>query len=110
SIRNAQPSGGVSMLLQRLNFGAAVFLAFALACSDDDSSRITAQRSPSASVAASSSADPRHAMDHNDQIKWGPAPPIFPPGAQFAVVQGDPSVAGQIFTVRVAFTNAYVLA
>ena len=96
-------------MLQRLNFGAAVCLALTLACSDDDSGRITAQRSPTASVAANSSAGASHAMDHDDQIKFGPAPPIFPPGAQFAVVQGDPSVAGQIFTVRLRFPNGYVL-
>ena len=48
-------------------------------------------------------------MGRDDQIQWGPAPPIFPAGAQFAVVQGDPSVAGQIFTVRLRFPNGYVL-
>ena len=97
------------MLLQHLNIGAAVFLAFMVACSDDDSGRITAQRMASASVAANSPARASQAMDHNDQIKFGPAPAIFPPGAEFAVVQGDPSVAGQIFTVRLRFPNGYVL-
>lgn len=24
------------------------------------------------------------------ELKWGPAPAIFPPGAQMAVLQGDP--------------------
>jgi hypothetical protein len=48
-------------------------------------------------------------MGRDNQIQWGPAPPIFPAGAQFAVVQGDPSVAGQIFTVRLRFPNGYVL-
>ena len=97
------------MLLQRLNFGAAVFVALTLACSDDDSSRITAQRLPTASLATANVAPANHAMDQDDQIKWGPAPAIFPPGAQFAVVQGDPSVAGQIFTVRLRFPNGYIL-
>jgi hypothetical protein len=48
-------------------------------------------------------------MGHDNQVVWGPAPPIFPRGAQFAVVQGDPSVAGQIFTVRLRFPNGYIL-
>jgi hypothetical protein len=48
-------------------------------------------------------------MGSDNRIQWGPAPPIFPAGAQFAVVQGDPSVAGQIFTVRLRFPNGYVL-
>ena len=41
--------------------------------------------------------------------RWGPAPPIFPAGAQFAVVQGDPSMAGDVFTVRLRFPNGYIL-
>jgi quercetin dioxygenase-like cupin family protein len=48
-------------------------------------------------------------MGQDDQLQWGPAPPIFPPGAQFAVVQGDPSVAGALFTVRLRFPNGYIL-
>src|SRR5438270_7609511 len=28
-----------------------------------------------------------------DQVKWGPAPPFVPPGAQIAVVEGDPMAA-----------------
>jgi quercetin dioxygenase-like cupin family protein len=98
-------------MLQRLSFGAALVAMFALAaCSNDDgSSRITAQGVKTASAAESHSVASVHRMDHDDQIHWGPAPPIFPAGAQFAVVQGDPSVAGQIFTVRLRFPNGYVL-
>ena len=33
-------------------------------------------------------------------LKWGAAPPVFEPGAQMAVLQGDPSKAGEEFTVR----------
>ena len=40
-------------------------------------------------------------------VKWSPAPPVFEPGAQFAVVQGDPSKAGEEFTVRLRFPNGY---
>jgi hypothetical protein len=29
-----------------------------------------------------------------EDIKWGPAPPAIPPGAQVAVVAGDPSKEG----------------
>jgi quercetin dioxygenase-like cupin family protein len=39
-------------------------------------------------------------------IKWGPAPAIFPTGAQMAVMQGDPSGTG-LFTVRLRFPNGY---
>ena len=95
------------MLLQRLNNGAALLLAGVIAaCSSGDSSKITAQ-TPTAS--ANRSAGSHDEMDHNTQINWGPAPAVFPPGAQFAVVQGDPSVAGAIFTVRLRFPNGYIL-
>jgi len=99
------------MLLHGFNPGAAVFVALALvACSDSDTGRITAQRPGAAVTSAQRSEGASHAMGHNDQINWGPAPPIFPPGAQFAVLQGDPSVAGEVFTVRLLFPNGYVLA
>jgi quercetin dioxygenase-like cupin family protein len=49
-------------------------------------------------------------MQHHTELSWGPAPAIFPPGAQFAVVEGDPSAAGEVFTVRLLFPNDYVLA
>ena len=51
--------------------------------------------------------------DHHEQnggdIKFGPAPAVFPAGAEMAVLQGDPSVAGAIFTVRLRFPNGYIL-
>jgi hypothetical protein len=30
-----------------------------------------------------------------DAIKWGPAPPVFAPGMQFAVISGDPYGSGE---------------
>ena len=97
------------MLLQHKLLGAAV-LAVAVtlsACSDGDGG-ITA-RGPRSAEAAVVQPALSKGMNHDTQVLWGPAPPIFPPGAQFAVVQGDPSVAGQIFTVRLRFPNGYVL-
>jgi len=38
--------------------------------------------------------------------QWGPAPSVFPPGAEFAVMQGDPSKA-EPFTVRLRLPNGY---
>jgi quercetin dioxygenase-like cupin family protein len=40
------------------------------------------------------------------QLKWGPAPANFPPGAQLAVLQGDPTGTG-LFTVRLKMPNGY---
>jgi len=41
-----------------------------------------------------------------DKIQWGPAPAIFPSGAQFAVLAGDPGKAGP-FTVRLKLPDGY---
>jgi mannose-6-phosphate isomerase-like protein (cupin superfamily) len=40
------------------------------------------------------------------QLNWGPAPANFPPGAQLAVLQGDPAGTG-LFTVRLKKPNVY---
>jgi quercetin dioxygenase-like cupin family protein len=40
------------------------------------------------------------------QLNWGPAPANFPPGAQLAVLQGDPTGTG-LFTVRLKMPNGY---
>jgi len=39
-------------------------------------------------------------------LQWGPAPPVFPPGAKMAVVSGDPSKAG-LFTVELSLPDGY---
>jgi hypothetical protein len=35
-----------------------------------------------------------------DTIPWGPAPPVVRPGAQFAVLEGDPTASTGDFTIR----------
>lgn len=42
-------------------------------------------------------------------VTWGPAPAVFEPGAQMAVLQGDPSQGGP-FTVRLRFPDGYKVA
>lgn len=42
------------------------------------------------------------------EVKWGPAPAIFPAGAKLAVLQGDPSKPVPV-TVRLDFPNGYIL-
>jgi quercetin dioxygenase-like cupin family protein len=41
-------------------------------------------------------------------IKWGPAPPSFPPGAQVAVLYGDPSKEG-MFVLRMKVPKDYYI-
>jgi hypothetical protein len=45
-----------------------------------------------------------------DALKWGPAPPALPPGAEAAILSGDPAVAGQPFTIRLKFPDGYAIA
>jgi quercetin dioxygenase-like cupin family protein len=98
------------MQLPRMILGIALLAAVAgTACSDGASSKLTAQGAHGASSGPSRSEGVEHAMQNSDNLSWGPAPAIFPPGAMFAVVQGNPSVAGEIFTVRLRFPNGYIL-
>ena len=41
-------------------------------------------------------------------ITWGPAPPFFPAGARFAVLQGDPGQTG-VYTVRLEMPAGYTI-
>ena len=57
--------------------------------------------------------DGHEGHEHHEQnggdIVFGPAPAVFPAGAEMAVLQGDPSVPGAIFTVRLRFPDGYVI-
>jgi hypothetical protein len=44
-----------------------------------------------------------------EQIRWAPAPPVLPPGAEIAVLSGDPSREG-LFVVRLRFPPGYEIA
>ena len=39
-------------------------------------------------------------------LQWGPAPPVFPKGAQMAVVSGDPGKAGE-FVIQLSMPAGY---
>jgi len=45
-----------------------------------------------------------------DQIKFGPAPPTLPAGAQLAVLEGDPGSSSGDFTVRLKMPDGYRIA
>jgi quercetin dioxygenase-like cupin family protein len=49
----------------------------------------------------------KHVMVAASEVKWGPAPPSLPPGAQLGVLDGDPAVAGKPFVVRIKFPDGY---
>jgi len=43
------------------------------------------------------------------EVKWGPAPPSLPKGAEFALVSGNPAQAGP-FVIRLKFPAGYKVA
>jgi quercetin dioxygenase-like cupin family protein len=45
-----------------------------------------------------------------DQVKWGPAPPFVPPGAQLAVLEGDPMASSGDYTIRIKMPAGYKIA
>src|SRR5947208_8616919 len=49
-----------------------------------------------------------HAQMNSDDLKWGPAPAVFPKGAQMAVLSGDPGKTG-LFTVRLKMPAGYAI-
>ena len=42
-----------------------------------------------------------------DTIPWGPAPPVVRPGAQFAVLEGDPTASSGDFTIRLKMPDGF---
>jgi quercetin dioxygenase-like cupin family protein len=51
-----------------------------------------------------------HAIVSLAETKWGPAPPSLPPGAQLAVLEGDPRTKGATYTIRAKFADGYRIA
>jgi quercetin dioxygenase-like cupin family protein len=57
-----------------------------------------------ASVSAIAADD--HTAVSADQLKWGPAPPAFPKGAQISVLAGDPTKEG-LYVIRLKLPAGY---
>lgn len=49
---------------------------------------------------------PAAAQVNDTDLKWGPAPPVLPAGAQAAMLAGDPSKPG-IFVIRIRMPAGY---
>jgi quercetin dioxygenase-like cupin family protein len=54
------------------------------------------------------SAETHHTVVSADAVKWGPAPPSLPPGAQAAVLLGHPAKEGP-FVLRLKFPAGFVV-
>ncbi len=57
----------------------------------------------------SAKTEAKHAYTPQD-LQWGAPPPFVPPGAQVAVLEGDPTASTGDFTVRVKAPDGYVIA
>jgi len=53
-------------------------------------------------------AEAHHTVVSADAIKWGPAPPSLPPGAQAAILLGSPAKEGP-FVIRLKFPAGYIV-
>jgi quercetin dioxygenase-like cupin family protein len=51
--------------------------------------------------------DKDHVVVRPDAIKWVPAPPSLPPGAQIAVLVGDPGKPGLPYAIRAKLPDGY---
>ena len=65
--------------------------------------------SRSTRAAVDQTAPPRHSFTP-DQIPFGPVPPFLNPGAQLAVLEGDPSASSGDYTVRLKMPDGYRIA
>jgi hypothetical protein len=50
---------------------------------------------------------PLHIVVSPDSVKWGPASPKLPPGAQFAILMGDPSKPDAPYVFRAKLPDGY---
>jgi hypothetical protein len=57
-------------------------------------------------------AQPTHAQNTftPDQVKYGPAPAFMQPGAQLAVLEGDPMASSGDYTIRLKMPDGYKIA
>ena len=53
---------------------------------------------------------PGPVLQRREQMKFGPPPPALPPGATVAVIEGDPSASGKLFTLRIRVPDGYRIA
>jgi hypothetical protein len=83
-----------------------IVIACLLLCAFAVAQTSSAKPATKKAQAAAKSAPAKKLVWNPDEIQWGPAPPSLPPGAQLAVLEGDPSKPG-LFTIRVKAPDGY---
>ena len=92
----------------RLDSRSLVVATLVLAGSIGLAAQAPAKKAAAPAKAAPAAA-PAHSMATPAEMKWGPAPPSLPAGAQLAVLDGDPGKAVP-FTMRLKMPDGYKVA
>jgi anti-sigma factor ChrR (cupin superfamily) len=92
------------MSMRRVRSTLIVLAAAATIAAGTAGAQTAEKAKPAAKPAA---AAPKHVMVSPSDVKWGPGPPSLPPGAQMAVLDGDPAMAGKPFVIRAKFPDGY---
>lgn len=66
-------------------------------------------QNPTAQQPNAASHQAHHALFTGSDLKWNPGPGSLPPGAQFAVLEGNPAQPGP-FTIRLRLPDGYQIA
>ncbi|MFD0362690.1 cupin domain-containing protein [Nocardia sp. GCM10030253] len=80
----------------------AMLAAFVAGCSSDDETT----SAPQATTNAQAAGPEHHKVFQPSAIEWQQAPPGLPPGAQVAVLQGNPNESGY-FVMRIKVPDGY---
>jgi quercetin dioxygenase-like cupin family protein len=70
---------------------------------------VGAMAATAAMFVSAAQAEEDHKLVTAREIKWSPGPPSIPPGAQIAVLYGDPSKDG-LFSMRIKVPKGYRIA
>jgi hypothetical protein len=84
-------------------------IALALSFVGLAASSLRADEKKAAAPAKKTAHKASHTMLSESDLKWTDAPPVFPPGAKMAVLDGDPGKAG-LYTVRLKVPDGYKVA
>ena len=96
----------VNNLLALVFCGSVLVWAQPLSGAKDTKPAHAGHKAASAEKAASKPTAPNMGAFTPDKLQWGPAPDVLPPGAQLAVVEGDPAKSGP-YTMRLKMPAGY---
>jgi quercetin dioxygenase-like cupin family protein len=87
-------------LMQKITAVLSVVFLLAMSCAVE-----AADQQP-----ATSGVPELQIVSSSSELKWGPAPPVVPSGAQAAILAGDPFKDGDAYTLRLKMPDGYRVA